>query len=139
MATRWKFNSRSLPLIATACGLAVCIAVLVTPRLGSISANGISSHSSIPEQGIRETDRDFLDDMARKNNQDDHGDDNSLPDPDRNTVKVGTIAENLKAVRRAELVEGTENERHKAKVIHSETPSSKVRPKSDRRSLVGSE
>lgn len=64
----------------TACGLAVCIVVLVTLRLGSINANGISFHTSIPEQGIRETDRDFLDDLARKNDQDDHGDDNSLPE-----------------------------------------------------------
>jgi hypothetical protein len=73
----------------------------------------------------------FLDHLVRKNNQDDHGNDNPLPSPGRNAVKDGTIAENVKAVQRAELVQGTENARHKVKVIHSKTPSSRVRPKSD--------
>ncbi len=139
MATRWKYNRGIFPLIALFCGVVVYIAIFVAPRLNGISAGRISSHPSILDQGLRETDRNFLNDLARENNQDDHAEDTPLAASDPNAVKAGAIAENLKTVPRAELVEDAGNERPKAKVVHGETPSSSTRPKSARKSLTGSE
>ncbi len=108
-------------------------------EVNTINASEASSHASILDQGIRETDRNFLNELARENNQDDHGDGKPLPAPDRNTVKAWAIAESLKTVPRADSVEDTGYERHKAKVVHGEIPSSSVRPKLARKSLAGGE
>jgi hypothetical protein len=129
MATRWKYNSWILPLFAVAGGLVVYFAFLLAPRLNSINAGGSSSRASILEQGDREIDRNFLDDLARENNQNDHGDGNHFPVPDPQAVKTGSIVDNLKAVPRAEVVGEIENERPKAKVVHGRTPKLKRQTK----------
>ena len=46
---------------------------------------------------MRETDRNFLDDLAREKNQDEHGDGSPLPAPARNVVNAETIGVNLKS------------------------------------------
>lgn len=96
MTTRWKCNRWIFPLMA-ACGLVLYITVFLVPRLNIIDASGISSRASNLDQGIRETDRHFLDDLLRKNNQDDRGAGISLLSPDPNAVKAGAIADNPKA------------------------------------------
>jgi hypothetical protein len=82
MATKWKYNNWIVPLFAAAGGLLVYFAVQVAPRLNSINAGGISSRASNQDQDDRQADRNFLDDLARKSNQDDHGDRNHFPFPD---------------------------------------------------------
>ena len=79
-------------------------------------------------QGIRGEDRNFLDDLVQKQNQDDHHDGNPLSASDQNIDKAATIVASPKPVPRAELVINTEIVKRGELVVHGGRPNSSVRP-----------
>jgi hypothetical protein len=93
-----------------------------------ITQRGNSSHAFHPAQDIREQDSNFLDDLAQKQNQDDHHDGNPLSASDQNSGKAGTVVSSPKPVPRAELVINTEIVRRGELVVHSGTAKLKRQP-----------
>src|SRR5271165_2352098 len=108
---------RKLLLVGAVCGFVGYVTVFVAPRRDMITQRGNSSLA----QNIREEDRNFLDDLVQKQNQDDHHDGNPLSAPDQNIGKAGTIVASPKPVPRAELVINTEIVRRGELVVHSGT------------------
>jgi hypothetical protein len=113
-------------LIASACGVIIYNAVSAAPRSNSINESGISSHPANLDEGIRQTDRNFLNDLARENNQDDPGDGKHLPDPDRDAVKAVTIVENIRTVPSPEAIENLGNQRQRRQKEAGMQPERKV-------------
>ena len=95
-------------LVAVVCGFVGYVAVFVAPRRDMITQRGNSSRALHLAQNIREEDRNFLDDLVQKQNQDDH--------------RAGIIVSSPKPVPRAELVINTEIVRRGELVVHSGTP-----------------
>ena len=85
---------------------------MITPREDSSRALSLA-------QGIRGEDRNFLDDLVQKQNQDDHHDGNPLSASDQNIDKAATIVASPKPVPRAELVINTEIVKRGELVVHS--------------------
>ncbi len=112
----WK-----LLLVAAVCGFVGYVTVFVAPRRDMITQRGNSSRALHLAQNIREEDRNFLDDLVQKQNQDDHHDGNPLSAPDQNIGKAGTIVSSPKPVPRAELVINTEIVRRGELVVHNGT------------------
>jgi hypothetical protein len=112
---------RKLLLVAAVCGFVGYVTVFVAPRRDMITQRGNSSRALHLAQNIREEDRNFLDDLVQKQNQDDHHDGNPLSAPDQNIGKAGTIVSSPKPVPRAELVINTEIVRRGELVVHSGT------------------
>ena len=106
---------RKILLVAAVCGFVGYVTVFVAPRRDVITQR---VHLA---QDIREKDRNFLDDLVQKQNQDDHHDGNPLSAPDQNIGKAGTIVSSPKPVPRAELVINTEIVRRGELVVHSGT------------------
>src|SRR6266481_2800532 len=75
---------RKLLLVAAVCGFVGYVTVFVAPRRDMITQRGNSSCALHLAQNIREEDRNFLDDLVQKQNQDDHHDGNPLSAPDQN-------------------------------------------------------
>ena len=120
----WKRDvspGRKLLLVAAVCGFVGYVTVFVAPRRDMITQRGNSSRALHLAQNIREEDRNFLDDLVQKQNQDDHHDGNPLSAPDQNIGKAGTIVSSPKPVPRAELVINTEIVRRGELVVHSGT------------------
>ena len=109
---------RKFLLVAAVCGLGY-VTVFVAPRRDMITQSGTSSRALHLGQNIREEDRNFLDDLVQKQNQDDHY--APLSAPDQNIGKAGTIVSSPKPVPRAELVINTEIVRRGELVVHSGT------------------
>src|SRR5271165_6013454 len=112
---------RKFLLVGAVCGFVGYVTVFVAPRRDMITQRGNSSRSLHLAQNIREEDRNFLDDLVQKQNQDDHHDGNPLSAPDQNIGKAGTIVSSPKPVPRAELVINTEIVRRGELVVHSGT------------------
>ncbi len=112
----WK-----LLLVAAVCGFVGYVTVFVAPKRDMITQRGNSSRALHLAQNIREEDRNFLDDLVQKQNQDDHQNGNPLSAPDQNIGKAGTIVSSPKPVPRAELVINTEIVRRGELVVHSGT------------------
>ena len=115
-------------LVAIVCGFVGYVTVFVAPRRDMIAQRGNSSRALHLAQDIREEDRNFLDDLVQKQNQDDHHDGNPLSATDQNIGKAGTIVSSPKPVPRAELVINTEIVRRGEMVVHSGQPNLSVRP-----------
>ncbi|HEY1477984.1 MAG TPA: hypothetical protein VGF37_09900 [Chthoniobacterales bacterium] len=112
---------RKFLLVAAVCGFVGYVMVLVAPRQDVITQRGNSSRALHLAQNIREEDRNFLDDLVQKQNQDDHYDGNPLSAPDQHIGNAGTIVSSPKPVPRAELVINTEIVRRGELVVHSGT------------------
>jgi hypothetical protein len=112
---------RKFLLVAAVCGFVGYLMVLVAPRRDMITQRGNSSRALHLAQNIREEDRNFLDDLVQKQNQDDHYDGNPLSAPDEHIGNAGTIVSSPKPVPRAELVINTEIVRRGELVVHSGT------------------
>ena len=112
---------RKFLLVAAVCGLVGYVMVLVAPRRDVITQRGNSSRALHLAHNIREEDRNFLDDLVQKQNQDDHYDGNPLSAPDQHIGNAGTIVSSPKPVPRAELVINTEIVRRGELVVHSGT------------------
>ncbi len=95
--------------------------ISVAPRRDRITQREGSSAALSLTQDVREEDRNFLDDLVQKQNQDDHHDGSSLLAPDQNIGKAGTIVAIPKPVQRAELVINTEIVRRGELVVRSGT------------------
>ena len=93
-----------------------------------ITQRGNSSRALHLAQNIREEDRNFLDDLVQKQNQDDHHDGNPLSTSDQNYRQSGDNCLSPKPVPRAELVINTEIVRRGELVVHSETAKLKRQP-----------
>ena len=98
---------RKFLLVAAVCGFVGYMTVFVAPRRDMITERGNSSRALHLAQDIPEEDRNFLDDLVQKQNQDDH--------------RAGTIVSSPKPVPRAELVINTEIVRRGELVVHSGT------------------
>ena len=98
---------RKFLLVAAVCGFVGYVTVFVAPRRDMITQRGNSSRALHLAQDIPEEDRNFLDDLIQKQNQDDH--------------RAGTIVSSPKPVPRAELVINTKIVRRGELVVHSGT------------------
>ena len=114
--------------MAAVCGFVGYVTVFVTPIRDMITQRGNSSRALHLAQNIREEDRNFLDDLVQKQNQDDHHDGNPLSAPNQNIGKAGTIVSSPKPVPRAELVINTEIVRRGELVVHTGTAKLKRQP-----------
>jgi hypothetical protein len=119
---------RKFLLVAAVCGFAGYVTVFVAPRRDMITQRGNSSRALHLAQNIREEDRNFLDDLVQKQNQDDHHDGNPLSTSDHNYRQSGDNCLSPKPVPRAELVINTEIVRRGELVVHSETAKLKRQP-----------
>jgi hypothetical protein len=122
----WSRRHITLPaLLAAACGFMGYATVFVAQRRDMVTQRGNSSGALHLAQDIHEEDRNFLDDLVRKENQGDHQNGNPLSASDPNTGKAGTIDSIAKAVPRAELVVNSEIVRRGELVVHGGTVSRK--------------
>jgi hypothetical protein len=99
-------------LLAAVCGFVGYVTVFVAPRRDMITLRGNSSRALHLAQNSEE-DRNFLDDLVQKQNQDDH--------------QAGTIVSSPKPVLRAELVINTETVRRGELVVHNGQPNLSVK------------
>ena len=81
--------------MAAVCGFVGYVTVFVTPIRDMITQRGNSSQAFHLAQDIREQDSNFLDDLAQKQNQDDHHDGDPLSASDQNSGKAGTVDDDL--------------------------------------------
>ena len=112
---------RKILLVAAVCGFVGYVTVFVAPRRDMITQRGNSSRALHLAQNIREEDRNFLDDLVQKQNQDEHHEGNPLSAPDQNTGETGAFVLSPKPVPRAELVINTEIVRRGELVVHGGT------------------
>ena len=115
-------------LVAVVCGFVGYVAVFVAPRRDMITQRGNSSRALQLAQDIPEEDRNFLDDLVQKQNQDEHHEGNPLSAPDLNIGEAGAFVLSPKPVPRAELVINTEIVRRGEMAVHSGQPNLSVRP-----------
>lgn len=94
-------------LVAMICGFVGYVTVFVEPRRDMIAQRGDSPRALHLAQDIREEDRNFLDDLAQKQNQGDH--------------RARIIVSSPKPIPRAELVINTEIVRRGELVVHHGT------------------
>jgi hypothetical protein len=130
----WFLRSIPLPLtkpwrrfllVAALCGFVGYVTVFVAPRRDKPTQGDNASRAFQVAQDTREEDSSFLNDLVRKQNQEDHHDGNPLLAPDQNSGKAGTIVSSPEPVRRAELVINTEIVRRGELVVHSGTTKAK--------------
>ena|SRR6476469_513609 len=103
MKSWWKFL-----FVAAVCGFVGYGTVFVALKRGMITQ--------------REEDRNFLDNLVQKQDQDDHQDGSVISAADQNMGEAGTMVASSKPVPRAELVINTEIVRRAELVVHSGRP-----------------
>jgi hypothetical protein len=114
---------RKFLLAAVVCGSVGCVTIFVVSRPHVIAQGGDSS-----VQNILQEDRNFLDELVQKKDQDNRHDRSSLSAADQNSGKAGAMVESPKPVPRAELVINTEIVRRGELVFPRRTLNSSVRP-----------
>jgi hypothetical protein len=117
MKSWWKFL-----FVAAVCGFVGYGTVFVVLKRGMIGQRGNFSAAFHPAQDIREEDRNFLDNLVQKQDQDDHQDGSVISAADQNIGEAGTMVASSKPAPRAELVINTEIVRRAELVVHSGRP-----------------
>jgi hypothetical protein len=115
---RW----RSFLLLTAVCGFVGYVVVSVALRRDMMIYRVNSSRTFHLDQDIHQKDSNFLDDLVRKQSEDEHHDGSYLSAPDQNIDRAGTIVSSSKAVPRAELVINTEIVKRAELVVHKGTP-----------------